>query len=76
MSEYPEHEKLAKIQDESQVIGEFLDWCADAKGVVLTRNGPAITWNSGLLAEFFSIDQAKIDAEKEQMLADIRGTQP
>jgi hypothetical protein len=27
MSEYPEHDKLAKVQEQSQVIGEFLDNC-------------------------------------------------
>lgn len=26
MAEYPEHEKLKKIADQSQAIGEFLDW--------------------------------------------------
>ena len=29
----------------------------------------------GLLNEFFNIDQGKIDAEKDQMLKDIRGVQ-
>jgi len=24
--EYPEHDKLKKVQDESQAIGEFLEW--------------------------------------------------
>ena len=23
---YPEHEKLKKIQDQSQIVGEFLEW--------------------------------------------------
>ena len=27
MAEYPEHEKLMKVKDESQVIGEFLEGC-------------------------------------------------
>lgn len=26
MSKYPEHDKLQKVKEESQVIGEFLDW--------------------------------------------------
>lgn len=26
MSDYPEHEKLSAVKDESQAIGEFLDW--------------------------------------------------
>lgn len=27
MSDYPEHDRLLKIKDESQAIGEFLDGC-------------------------------------------------
>lgn len=27
MNEYPEHQKLAKVKNKSQSIGEFLDWC-------------------------------------------------
>lgn len=26
MNEYPEHEKLNKVKDQSQAIGEFLEW--------------------------------------------------
>jgi hypothetical protein len=26
MTEYPEHEKLEKIMDKSQVVGEFIEW--------------------------------------------------
>lgn len=26
MSDYPEHEKLRKISDQSQICGEFLEW--------------------------------------------------
>lgn len=26
MSDYPEHDKLMAVKDESQTIGEFLDW--------------------------------------------------
>lgn len=26
MSDYPEHEKMHKVVDESQKIGEFLEW--------------------------------------------------
>lgn len=36
MEEYPEHEKLHKVADESQGIGEFLDWLND-QGIVLMR---------------------------------------
>lgn len=32
-SKYPEHEKLTKIKDESQTIGEFLEWFQHEKKV-------------------------------------------
>lgn len=37
MSDYPEHEKLSKVQDASQAIGEFLDWLTGEQGVQLCR---------------------------------------
>jgi hypothetical protein len=112
MSDYPEHEKLRKISDQSQICGEFLEWlkggyqgspglhlcqwkeAADVPHWVHDETGeevsfshrhatanpewyPAGYYSPGrttqeLLAQFFGIDQKKIDAEKEQMLADIR----
>lgn len=119
---YPEHEKLKKVSERSQAIGEFLDWlgsekgarpmhyvdepydevctgnlfygCAEGKhvtmegrttsrdclvcggtGKVTVRN---VGWRelpgstTDLLAEFFEIDQKKIEAEKRQMLDEIR----
>lgn len=77
---YPEHEKLAKIKDESQVIGEFLDWCADEKGILLSRkikgrelSREIVSSIPDLLAEFFAIDLEKIEEEKRQMIAKLRG---
>lgn len=31
MSEYPEHDKLTKVQDQTQAIGEFLEWVGGEK---------------------------------------------
>lgn len=36
MSDYPEHEKLRAIQDQSQSCGEFMDWLIE-QGVVLAK---------------------------------------
>lgn len=36
MSDYPEHDKLSKIKDRSQAIGEFLEWLS-GQGVNLMR---------------------------------------
>lgn len=74
---YPEHEKLHEILDKSQTIGEFLDIFLPSKGIVLAEREHGQLWPTHrsipkLLAEFFDIDQSKIDAEKEQMLAAMR----
>ena len=122
MPEYPEHEKLMKIADKSQVIGEFLEWLSFEKGAVLhhwveddfeeTCGGTMFHgcidgkrayedelvasgidcmecggtgkvtkrfagWmdvgrTQDLLAEFFEIDQNKIEQEKRAMLEVMR----
>lgn len=76
---YPEHEKLHKIQNESQVQGEFIEWFG-SKGIQL------MTWNTddnkwyhehrpirALLAEYHEIDLDKLEQEKRAMLAALRG---
>jgi hypothetical protein len=52
---YPEHDKLTKAVDESQVIGEFLDFGLQDQGLVLCHfqekgnNGePRYVWLDGL----------------------------
>lgn len=74
MSKYPEHDKLAAIQDQTQAIGEFLEWCADEEGVYLmsTEGGGsrpyAVSWMP-LLAKWAGIDRDKLEAEKRALLA-------
>lgn len=34
---YPEHEKLEKVKEQSQTIGEFLEWMNEEKGIVACR---------------------------------------
>jgi hypothetical protein len=78
MTEYPEHEKLKKIQDKSQAIGTFLEWLGFEKEIHLCTYGegdrlyPIPKRKEELLAEFFEIDLAKLEAEKQQMLETIR----
>ena len=123
MPEYPEHEKLMKISDKSQAIGEFLEWLGFEKGAVLHRwvedefdelctgdlyhscidgkrawgdepdqassipckvcDGTGrvtkrfVGWadvgrTQDLLAEFFEIDQDKLEQEKRAMLERMR----
>ncbi len=77
---YPEHAKLQKVKDESQTIGEFLDWLTNERpsGVVfLCERHPThevgdiwVPFNKGierLLAEYFEIDEKKLESEKRQI---------
>lgn len=78
MAETPEHEKLHKVRDKSQVCGEFLDWLRDEKGFTLATEDeygdpiPVYTSTTKLLAEFFEIDLKVLEDEKEQMLRELR----
>ena len=81
---YPMHDKLKPIAHQSQVIGEFIEWCADHKGWFFAtyddnyRGGhEAIRVAvdiAGVLAEFFDIDLAVLEEEKRAMLRTIRET--
>ena len=82
MKEYPEHEKLEAVKDESQAIGAFFDWLQNERHptlqmCIVTDHAdhpfqPAPVSIRQLLAEYFSIDLKKIDAEKDEMLACLR----
>ena len=83
---YPEHEKLAGVKDESQAIGEFLDWLADGRKprivLAIDSTEPEPDESSGLwpanipipdlLAEYFGIDQEALSLEKDAMLLAFR----
>lgn len=78
---YPEHEKLNGIKDQSQLLGEFLEW-AQSKHmifcVVSDRDGqlyPVIKSINTLLGEFYNIDLNKLAEEKDAMLDEIRELQ-
>lgn len=85
MIEYPQHERLADIKDQSQAIGEFLEWCLREKGYALaewgesrmigTRMMPISYSTEAILAEFFGIDLKKLEAEKLAMLDKMRREQ-
>ena len=75
---YPECEKLKKVHEKSQTIGEFLEWLEGEKGVVLMVEKEDETYpisfqyhTEGLLAEYFEIDLKKVEAERREMLADL-----
>ena len=86
MNKYPEHEKLKEIQENSQACANFLDWLQNDKGVVLGKYKTIKDWDErdterllpthvniqNLLAEYFEIDQAKLEQEKRAILDEIR----
>jgi hypothetical protein len=81
VSQYPEHDKLGVIRDQSQAIYDFLEWCAEEKGAALAVDADhgyegekywLPTSRRDLLAEFFEIDQAKLEQEKRAMLDELR----
>jgi len=72
MSDYPETpelDKLSGVKDQSQPIGEFLDWLSYEKDVRL----PASI--EQLLADYFDIDMDKVEAEKLAILKHVRAKQ-
>lgn len=86
-SEYPEHEKLRAIQEQSQTIGHFLEWLAVEKDVMLCKADPEYTGDRSpfwpirksrekLLADYFGIDLKKIEQEKQAMLDKLRAQPP
>jgi hypothetical protein len=75
MSDYPEHDKLEAVKDQSQAIGEFLEngrWTLcewdDRTGRFWSIRGDV----NRVLAEYFEIDLDKLEAEKRQMLDAMR----
>lgn len=70
---YPEHAKLQKVQHESQLIGEFLYEVSRKNGSTLCQYSfgewtPVSGGIERILAEYFGIDQNKLEKEKQHML--------
>ena len=82
MNEYPECEKMAAIQDKSQVIGEFIEWMrSEQEFEICTYSDysreyvPSSMSIEILLAKFFNIDLNKVEEEKRQILKQLRSKQ-
>lgn len=80
---YPEHEKLHAVHEKSQAIGDFLAWAAEEHGLRLCKQGGVPDYADSLwwpdtrpmtrrLAEFFDIDEGKLEAEKREILDGLR----
>jgi hypothetical protein len=82
---FPEHEKMAAVQEHTQVMGEWVSWL-QAKGYVLAEYGTGKPGDDrspdrlyavhsdpmALMAEFFDIDPVKVETEKRAMLDEMR----
>lgn len=80
-----EIKKMLAVKDQSQAVGEFLEWLS-SKGYVLgewvTRHKDTSSeWTemvmlvkpiNEILAEYFEIDLNKIEAERQALLDEIR----
>lgn len=81
---YPEHEKLEAIRDQSQIIGEFLEWLS-SQGIHLAKwHSHATGWDESvplfmriedILAQYFDIDQNRLEDEKQEILDSLRKVQ-
>jgi hypothetical protein len=80
MSKTPTLDKMLKVKDKSQAIGEFLDWlnCRDPKLYLCELDEdaeeyyPSFPSIEKLLAEFFEIDLNEAEKERCQILDAIR----
>lgn len=76
--EYPEHEKLRKISQISQLQGDFLDWLLNEKGYELVETNeldvskPVQASIRELLAEYHGIDLTKLDDEKDKIYQELK----
>ncbi|MDB5716343.1 MAG: hypothetical protein JWO15_3740 [Sphingomonadales bacterium] len=81
MSDYPEHRKLLAVAEQSQAVGEFLEWAMTSEGggwhLARIIPGQQFTWETNgepintLLARHFGIDLKALELEKRAMLAEF-----
>ena len=66
MKEYPEHEKVLKIKDQSQAIGEFLEYL-NGEGRRICKWQDGIT-DADRIVDAFAILQGKGDPDIDEQL--------
>lgn len=82
---WPEHERLHAVADDSQKLGDFLEWCQRQRLALMAwqddpARGDGGSWRPDrrgipdLLAAYFGIDQAALEAEQRAMLEALRTT--
>ena len=81
MAEYPEHDKMLAVKDESQPIGEFIEWLYST-GYTIAKYSDIDDDNCwgwpddrGIeqwLADYFGVDLKVVADEKEAMYQELR----
>lgn len=79
----PELDKLHEVKEDSQTIGEFLDWLTTERLTPIelcvqnraSRLRPCNIDITGLLSEYFEIDKNKAEEERLALLKAIRENQ-
>lgn len=76
---YPHLAKMQSVSNESQAIGEFIDWL-QSQGMAIcstdaSQNGrlyyPVMTTTEELLARHFAVDLKGAESERRQILAEV-----
>lgn len=75
----PELDKMVAVKEQSQAIGEFMEWLTEEKKMLFfrcneTNQTPERCWDSieSLLGEYFKIDLVRAEAEKLALLSQAR----
>jgi hypothetical protein len=81
----PELDKMLKVREDSQQIGEFLEWLAEQEYVLAEWTGSDCCDECGneplmemsinrekLLAKYFDINLAKCEAERQAIFDDLK----
>lgn len=77
-TKYPQLAKMEAVQDESQILGEFLDWlsengmsiCKPLEGLRGDSFFPVMETSEQLLARRFGVDLNAVERERRQVLSE------
>jgi hypothetical protein len=72
----PELDKMTKVKDQSQAIGEFLEWLQSKKWSICSEDEgnyfPITQRIEEILAKYFKINLDKAERERQAILNNIR----
>ncbi len=72
---YPEHKKIAERQEEHEHVSQFVEWLEE-KGFQITGSfipeQPVYVRSEQVVARYFGISLPALEAEKQQMLKNLR----